>query len=441
MYPRNLQPIVGELLSEFRIVYLSGPRQAGKTTLARSVAKQLGMDYINLDDQTILESVLNDPRGFVRSLGDKKVVFDEFQYAPTLIPAIKEASDQLAPDEKGKFLLTGSADIFRSARTQESLPGHMVRLELYPLSVSELTGQSSNIVDYLLSGNFQTASVPFISREQFAGLILNGGYPEIQNKSARAKQFWFKSYMEGRLYKDFESLYAARGDYHSKLQSMVSYLAGLSGNLLKYSNIANDLELDDKLIKSYIEILELMFILQRVPAYLKNRSKRQATRMPKLHFIDTGLACYLLGLRNEEQLLESRFYGGLIETLIYMECCKQVSWAQEELSLYHFRDQQKNEVDLVLERADSRIIGIEVKASASVKTQDFKGLSKLAEFAGSRFEQGVLFYTGQEVLPFRQGDITFYALPIGLLAENITGAVKLSEDSATAVRAERESRY
>ena len=163
-----------------------------------------------------------------------------------------------------------------------------------------------------------------------------------------------------------------------------------------------------------VEILDLMFIVRRVPAYLKNRAKRLAVRMPKLHYIDTGLACHLLGISTEEQLLQSQYYGGLLESLVYMECCKQGSWAQEEVGMYHFRDNRQQEVDIVLERSNGKIIGIEVKASASVKSQDFKGLSALAEFSGDTFEQGILFYTGQEILPFKQGELTFYALPIGL---------------------------
>ena len=123
MYPRQLQALVKELLAEFRVIYLTGPRQAGKTTLARALAEQLNMAYVTLDGQATLTAIENDPHGYIRSLGSKRVVLDELQYAPALIPAIKEASDQLKPDEKGKFLLTGSADIFRSARTQEALPG------------------------------------------------------------------------------------------------------------------------------------------------------------------------------------------------------------------------------------------------------------------------------------------------------------------------------
>ena len=132
--------------------------------------------------------------------------------------------------------------------------------------------------------------------------------------------------------------------------------------MLKYSNIANDLELDDRLSKSYIEILELMFIIRRVPAYLKNRAKRLATRIPKLHYVDTGLACHLLGLRSEEQILNSQHYGGLLESLVHTEICKHAAWSQEEVGIYHFRDKRKREVDIVLERGNSKIIGVEVKA-------------------------------------------------------------------------------
>ena len=161
MYPRKLQLLVEELLTEFRVLYLTGPRQAGKTTLARSVAEHLDMGYVTLDDQATLASVKSDPHGVIRSLGSKRVVLDEFQYAPNLIPAIKEASDRLEPGVKGKFLLIGSADIFRSARTQEALPGHMARLELFPLSLSEIADQPLNIIDYLLQGDFQSESAPF----------------------------------------------------------------------------------------------------------------------------------------------------------------------------------------------------------------------------------------------------------------------------------------
>ncbi|MDT8398444.1 MAG: DUF4143 domain-containing protein [Pseudomonadales bacterium] len=363
----------------------------------------------------MLASARNDPHGYIRSLQARKVVLDEFQYAPELIPAIKEASDQLPHGERGKFLLTGSTDFFRSARVQEALPGHMARLELLPLSLSELHDGQDNIVDMLLSGKFNRGKAALLEREQLATWILNGGYPEVQEKSARAQQVWFRSYMEGRLFKDFASLYAARGDYHSKIQALAPYLAGLCGNLLKYANIGNDLSLDDRVVKNYIEILELMFIVRRVPAWLKNRGKRQATQLPKLHFVDTGLACHLLGLTNAHSLLASQYFGGLLENSLFMELTKQSGWAQTPVTLYHFRDHRQQEVDMVLERADGRLTGIEVKASSTLRPGDFKSLARLAEFAGKKFEQGVILYSGQEVLPFTLGEVSCHALPMGIL--------------------------
>ena len=308
MFTRKLEPIIADLLDEFRIVYLTGPRQAGKTTLVRDIAKKRGLTYISFDDATVMASAKSDPVGFIEMLGNKRVVLDEFQYIPELIFAIKQTSDNLSPTEKGKFLLTGSADIFRSAKTQESLPGHMARLELYPLSLSEKFYGERNIIDTLCDDNLTISSFSSIAREELASLIIQGGYPEIQEKSFRTRRFWYESYVQGRLLKDFETLYSARGDYHSKLTALISYLAGLSGNLIKYANVANDLGQEDKVVKTYIEILELMFFVKRVPGYLKNKSKRKAITMPKLQLIDTGLACSILGIRTESQLIKSNYF-------------------------------------------------------------------------------------------------------------------------------------
>ncbi|RJX18281.1 MAG: ATP-binding protein, partial [Desulforudis sp.] len=294
MYQRQIEQTLVSLLEDFRILYLTGPRQSGKTTLARKIAALLGMKYVTLDDQAVLSAINSDPLGYIRAQEGRKLILDEFQYAAAgLIPAIKEASDALAPGERGKFLLTGSADIFRSAKTQESLPGHLARVELYPLSVTEIHGKSFNLIDFLTNGTLEYRAVPVLERNEIARLLLTGGYPEVQDKSPRSRQIWFRSYIEGRLLKDFESLYAARGDYHSKLSALVACLAGLSGNLLKYASLANDLGLDDKLVKSYIEVLELMFILKRLPAYVRNAAKRSVVGMPKVQFVDTGLACSL----------------------------------------------------------------------------------------------------------------------------------------------------
>ena len=428
MYTRHLQPLVRDMLGEFRIVYVTGPRQSGKTTLVRGIAADLDMRYLTFDDPAVRAAAASDPHGFVRSLGNEASVLDEFQEVPGLVPAIKEASDlrggvspggsEPGDPRKGLFLLTGSADLFRSARAQEALPGHMARLELLPLSLAEIHGSRRNLIDYLLAGDFSVQARSSLAvpptREQMANRILLGGYPEVQGMSPRARRIWFRSYTEGRFFKDFETLYTARGDYHSRIRALAPFLAGLSGNLLRYASLANALELNDKLAKSYVEVLELMFLIRRVPSYRKSLARRMAVRMPKLHCLDTGLACHLLGLRREDRLLTSPHYGALLETMVYTELAKHAEWAEEEVGLYHFRDKRKREADIVMERPDGRIIGVEVKASATVRREDFNGLAALAEFAGAGFERGVLFYTGAHVLPFHRGAAKFHAVPLHL---------------------------
>ena len=415
MYARYSEKLLKELLQDFRILYLTGPRQAGKTTLARKIARDLEMQYISLDERTALYSAQTDPHGFIESFAKQSVVLDEFQYAPELIAAIKLSSDLLLPHERGRFFLTGSADIFSSAKTQEALPGHMARAELYPLSVTQKVGTGFNIIDFLLAENLSLSDqLPLLSREQLAQSLIDGGYPELQDKKPRSRQIWFQSYLQGRLFKDFVTVYSAKGDYHTKLGALIPYLAGLSGNLLKYASIANDLAQNDKVVKSYIEVLEWMFIVKRIYPYVKNRAKRQAIEMPKLHMVDTGLACHLLGIKKKQQLLNSSFYGGLLESFVVMELFKQMAWAEESMQVYHFRDKRKNEVDIVLEQNDGRLIGVEVKASSTIREHDFKGLNKLGELVGDQLKYGIIFYTGSRFLPFASGKRSYFAVPLSL---------------------------
>lgn len=412
-FKRHIKARLIDLLTDFRIVYLTGPRQAGKSTLVREIAKEQGMGYYTLDDAALAASAESDPQGLLASL-PKPLVLDEFQMAPSLIGAIKMASDT-ANGQKGIFLLTGSSDIFRSAQVQESLPGHMARVELYPLSQVERHERHLNIIDWLLGGTFEHTTLKPLNRKELGDLLMEGGYPEAIAKSPRSRGIWFASYIEGRLLKDFETMHHAKGDYHTKLSALIRNLAGMTGNLIKYANIANDLSQDDKTVKRYMEILELMFIIRRLHPYVRNSAKRSVVGMPKLHFVDTGLACHLLGLKKSDTLHTSQFFGGLVENFVFCELLKHATWAEEDVSFYHFRDTARQEVDLVIERSDGKVVGVEVKASMTVKAEDFSGLSIFADYAGDKFLHGVLFYSGDKVLPFRINDTLFHALPISSL--------------------------
>lgn len=411
-FQRHLKERLTELLGDFRIVYLTGPRQAGKSTIAREIAKENGMGYYTLDDAALFASAKSDPQGLLASL-PKPLVLDEFQQAPELVGAIKMASDAAA-GRNGIFLLTGSSDIFRSAKVQEALPGHMARVELYPLSQMEIRAGNRNIIDWLIQGRFAPSVSKGLDRLALGELLITGGYPEAIGKSPRSRSAWFASYVEGRLFKDFEAMHQAKGDYHTKLSALVRTLAGMTGNLVKYANIANDLNQDDKTVKRYMEILELMFIIRRLDPYVRNTAKRAVVGMPKLHFIDTGLACHLLGLKKTETLHTSQFFGGLVENFVFGELLKHATWSEEEVRFHHFRDTSRHELDLVMELSDGRAVGIEVKAAMGLKTEDFSGLSAFADYAGERFVHGVLFYSGDKILPFRVDGKVFHAVPISL---------------------------
>ena len=413
LFKRHIKTRLIELLDDFRIVYLTGPRQAGKSTLVREIAKEQGMGYYTLDDAALAASAESDPQGLLASL-PTPLVLDEFQMAPNLIGALKMASDK-ANGRKGIFLLTGSSDIFRSAQVQESLPGHMARVELYPLSQAEQHGGSPTMIDQLISGKWEQTQLKPLDRKELGDLLLEGGYPEVITKNPRSRSVWFASYIEGRLLKDFETMHHAKGDYHTKLSALIHNLAGMTGNLIKYANIANDLAQDDKTVKKYIEILELMFIIRRLHPYVRNSAKRAVVGMPKLHFVDTGLACHLLGLKKSDTLHTSQFFGGLVENFVFCELLKHATWAEEDVRFYHFRDTARHEVDLVIERDDGTVVGVEVKASMTVRPEDFSGLAIFAEYAKDKFLHGVLFYSGDKILPFRINDMLFHAVPISSL--------------------------
>jgi len=414
MYQRFSKNRVIQLLKEFRIVYLTGPRQAGKSTLALEIAHETGLSYHTLDDAALLLAARTDPQGLLAAL-PTPMVLDEIQLAPELIRAVKQISDSAGPVKKGLFLLTGSADVFKSAKTQETLPGHMARIELLPLSQGEIHGNRFGLLDWLFAKELPVPTGNALERKTLANALIHGGYPEIQSKSPRSRSVWFASYVSGRLLKDFETMYEAKGDYYSKLVALIRYLAGLSGNLVKYAAISGDLRQDDKTAKRYMEVLELMFILHRLEPYVRNIAKRGVVGMPKLHFLDTGLACHLLGQKKPGTFHTSRFYGALLETLVITEFFKQATWAQDDYRFWHFRDRAGNEVDVVVENSAGEVVGVEVKASATIHLEDFRGLAHLADYATGKMHRGVIFYSGANLLPVRVAEHTFHAVPLSYL--------------------------
>ncbi|MCY4357486.1 MAG: DUF4143 domain-containing protein [Gammaproteobacteria bacterium] len=415
MYERHIRKRILESLEEFRIVYVPGVRQSGKSTLARQLSVETGRQYISLDEQVSRISADSDPEGFIDNFKNDQVCIDEVQYVPDLVLAIKHVSDQLPSHQKGKFLLAGSTDLFAGKTVTDRLPGHMDILTMYPLTLSELEGNSNNTVDRIINFDFAQRDDTISSKHALCQKILGGGYPEVQGKSARARTNWFKSYVQARIIKDFEQIYSGRGNYVSHAGALLDLLSGRCGNLLSYNNLSNELGIGDEKTNRMTLALEQMFIVHKVAGYIKNRSKRLAVTTPKIYFVDTGLACYLLGIRKEEQLLTSQFFGGLLENLFMIDLCKNSVFSDNEVEIYHFRDNQKREVDVVLEEPGGKISGIEIKAAKSIMKSDFSGLVNLANYSGNRFKQGILLYSGNRILPMKIDQHTFHAVPLSSL--------------------------
>ena len=348
----------------------------------------------------------------VRHLSKDNVVIDEIQMIPELIPAIKMQVDE--KNRKGMFLLTGSSDMFKNSKIKESLAGRMVSFNLYPLSYSEINSRDINIIDKLFSDDFNDFDMDFttIPNESFVKAVIDGGYPEIYNLSTRAKYAWYESYIKSRITKDVQSIGDVDMNQISSLAKLLQLLAGQISSLVNYKNIADKIKISDKTVRKYIEILEALYIIKLVPAYANNQLKR-VVKSPKVHFIDSGLASYLLNVDVHGAMVkQGELYGDIVESFVYSELIKHKTTADKRVSIYHFRDQQKKEVDFVLESTDGKVVAIEVKSGSNMKKEYFKGLVALADTLKGKDFKGIILYGGDKVMPYKIEAYQFWVIPL-----------------------------
>ena len=377
MYKRFIESRVREMLRDTSVTLIIGPRRAGKTTLARRMS-DAGRIYLTLDDQTILDAALADPAGFVRGLD--RAVIDEVQRAPDLLLAIKKAVDE---DERpGRFLLTGSANVLTLPKVADSLAGRMETIRMLPLARAEVIGRSSTFLEKLYAGKLSSGGNVIVG-EELIELALVGGFPEaIRRGSERRRQDWARAYLNSVLTRDLRDI--AEVEKLTALPKFVRLLAEHSGRLVNYSAIGTGINVNYKTSQRYVGLLEQVFLVATLQPWYTNAIKR-IIKTPKLHFLDFGLLAANRGLTLARLKGNRTAFGALLESFVFAEIMKLMSWSDLRLTPYHFRDQQMHEVDIVLERDDGMIVGIEVKASASVTTSDFSGLRKLAEACGKRF--------------------------------------------------------
>ena len=427
LYLRYIKPLLLEALKDSPVVLIHGPRQCGKTTLARTAAEPLKYKYINFDDHNAAESAKADPMGFVNSL-PKRVILDEIQKAPQLFSAFKRAIDNRRTP--GWFILTGSTNILRLPKLSDSMAGRMHILRLHPLSQEEITGGPSCFLDSLFKGQFKTAPAKK-SFKPFIESIIMGGYPEaLSRPQKKRKTAWYKHYIDILLQRDILDLAQIRSaDVIPKL--LVLSAARTSG-LVNFAALSSALQTSRPMMNSYITLLEQMFFLEKLQPWYHNRLKR-FIKTPKLHLCDTGLACTLLNETAVSLRKNPRLLGQLLETFVFQELKRQASYHHKPHSFFYYRDKKGYEVDIVIERG-RWVAGVEVKSSTAVNLSDFKGLRKLKTLAGRQFACGVIVYNGDLSLRFGP---KLFAVPLARLgAQTRLGAAPASnKPPAGAIRA------
>lgn len=404
LYPRRIEQRLAEALLDTPVVLLAGPRQAGKTTLVRQVAAK-GLRYLTLDDELTLLAARADPVGLIRSLD--RAVIDEIQRAPQLLLAIKKSVDE--DRRPGRFLLTGSANLMALPVVADSLAGRMETLSLMPLSQTEIEGHSANWIDQAFAGQLlKTDSLAL--GDALTDRVLRGGYPEaITRDSAKRRMAWARQYVDALIQRDV--LDVAGIDKLDQLPRFLNALAQTAGQMCNYSQLAGQVGLDGKTAARYAGVFETMYLLKRVDVWARNRLSR-VVKTPKLQFIDAGLLAMLMNLGIEEVRRDRSRFGQVLETFVFGELLKHTTSAEGDYQLLYYRDADKVEVDIVIENAAGQLVGVEVKASATVKASDLRGLRKLAALAGDQFKMGVLLYDGAETLPLGDG---IWAAPLSSL--------------------------
>jgi len=389
---RHITPALNDALADTPVVCLLGPRQCGKSTLARRC--QPDRSYITLDDRNYLELARQDPEGFLEGL-PHPVTIDEIQRVPELTLAIKRSVDR--DRQAGRFLLTGSANLLQLPRLADSLAGRMECLYLQPLTEAEKEGAPGDFLRRWLAGALKPELPGRSDREQFAlpHRLVAGGYPEACFRKPQRARRWQRQYLQSIIERDIRDVAEVKDG--ADVAQLLEYLANQSASLLNISATANALGHVRKTIERYLEILERLFLIRRLPAWHSNRGKR-LVKTPKVHLCDSGLAASLSDLRPEQWNLERKRFGHLLESFVVQQFVAMGHWTEIEPRFWHYRDKDQVEVDLVME-IGNQIWGVEVKAAASINAKDGHGLQRLGRIAGPRFQGGLVLYDGDAVLP------------------------------------------
>lgn len=461
LYPRYVLPRLREALADSPVVLIHGPRQCGKSTLAQTLSLPAypgrrpsnlipisnpvpisnpivplpvpppaygtvpdgsesigGYVYHSFDDDVLREAAQADPVGFVSDLPER-VILDEVQRVPELFTSIKLNVDRNRTP--GRFILTGSTNLFLLPQLSESLAGRLQIVRLHPLAQREFMGggtptnlwsdTSPGFLDELFGGGFEYGQTTRLGDELFERITAGGYAPAVVLPPGRRRANWYRDYVETLVLKDVREMSRIRR--LEELPRLLEAASAQTASLFNQDSLSRVLRITRPTISDYVALLERAFLLERLPAWFNNRSSR-LIKTPKLHIGDTGVGCALLGVDAWALAADRRMLGQFVETFVYQELRKQACWYESHVSFHYYRDKDGVEVDIVIETEGAAIAGIEVKAGATVTSSDFSGLRKLARVCGARFRTGVVLYDGESTVRFGEG---LYAVPIRRLWE------------------------
>jgi uncharacterized protein len=393
---------VTDALADTRVVVVNGARQVGKSTLAQAVLRNHPEGAARfLDDAAVRTAAADDPTAFVRH--DGLLLIDEVQRVPDLWLAIKHEVDR--DPRPGRFLLTGSARLLALQSLPDALVGRSETVDLWPLSQGEIDGEPDGFVDAVFSerGPVLSPAQEPLRKRNYLDRVARGGYPEAVRRTAPARRRrFFESYLADLIVRDVQQV--ARIHQIDELRRLLGLLAAQAGGMLTQQRLAREIGVSPTTVGHYLAILDTIFIIRSVPGWTAGAATR-AVAKPKLIFTDSGLAHHLIG----SLATQSTAVGGLLESFVLSEIARQLTWAEVQAQPFHYRDRDQHEVDAVLETYGGDVVGIEVKASETVRSDDFRGLRLLQRLLGDRFVGGYVLYCGEHDLSF--GD-RLRAMPI-----------------------------
>lgn len=395
---RHIRSKILKALDVSPVVFLNGPRQAGKSTLVQALAKaEYPAEYVTFDSTTQMAAAAASAESYLKER-EGALIIDEVQLVPEIFRALKIVVDELRQEHgsklKGRFLLTGSANIMALPKLSDPLVGRMNVLTLYPISSAEAFGGKGDFIERLFRKDFAVDT----RKNKLSDIIRASTFPEISGLDIHERTVWFDGYLTTILQRDVRAL--AEIKKLSSVPNLLRILANRAGGLVNDADIARDAGLNPVTSRNYKTLMKMLFLTFEIAPWYRNIGKR-LVKSPKGYMIDTLLLCHLLQYElSDLEKNRPELFGHVLENFVATELLKMMTFSHDKMELFHFRTSDNKEVDFVLEKPNGQLAGVEVKQHDSVLKSDFKGLEELQRVTGDSFICGIVLYRGRDVVPF-----------------------------------------